>query len=69
MELEIDLLIDDSPLNLLPRSSTASLAATIEHPWNRDVCEEEDILSAGDWHELARLLEPVLAARARSLAR
>jgi uncharacterized protein len=69
VELEIDLLIDDSPLNLLPAIEHGMLAATIEHPWNRDVCEEEDILSASDWQELARLLEPVLAGRARSLAR
>ena len=68
VELEIDLLIDDSPLNLLPAIEHGILAATIEHPWNRDACEEEDILSAGDWHDLAGLLEPVLAGRARSLA-
>jgi len=69
MELQIDLLIDDSPLNLLPAIEHGILAATIEHPWNRDVCEEEDILSATDWHQLARLLEPVLASRPSPLAR
>jgi hypothetical protein len=43
-------------------------AATLLHPWNRDVCEEEGILCAEDWPALAELLEPVLAgAPARPL--
>jgi uncharacterized protein len=69
VELGIDLLIDDSPLNLVPAIEHGILVATIEHPWNRDLCEEEDILGAADWFELARLLEPVLAGAPRSLAR
>jgi hypothetical protein len=68
VELDIDVLIDDSPLNIAAALERGILAATIVHPWNRELCEEEDILCAEDWHELARLLEPVLAARARSLA-
>ena len=35
--------------------------ATILHPWNRELCEEEDIVCASDWPTLARRLEPVLA--------
>ena len=35
--------------------------ATILHPWNRELCEEEDIVSAPDWPTLARRLEPLLA--------
>ena len=38
------------------------------HPWNRDLCEEEDVLCARDWPELERLLEPLLGAEAPSLA-
>jgi uncharacterized protein len=68
VELNIDLLIDDSPINIAAAIEHGILAATIAHPWNRDVREEEDIVSAADWHELATLLEPVLAGRARSLA-
>jgi uncharacterized HAD superfamily protein len=69
VQLDIDLLIDDSPLNIAAAIKHGILAATIVHPWNRDVCEEEDILSAADWHELATLLEPVLTQRPRSLVR
>jgi len=68
-ELEIELLIDDSPHNIAAAIEHGMLAATITHPWNRDVCDEEDIVSAADWHELVRLLEPVIAGRQRSLAR
>jgi uncharacterized protein len=59
-ELEIDLLIDDSPLNLTAALERGMAAATLAHPWNRDVCEEEDVLVAEDWAGLARALEPLL---------
>jgi hypothetical protein len=36
-------------------------AATILHPWNRDLCETEDVICAADWPGLACKLEPVLA--------
>ena len=65
VELDIDLLIDDSPGNLSAALEHGMRAATLVHPWNRDILEEEDILAAEDWSELARLLEPVLAAGAR----
>jgi uncharacterized HAD superfamily protein len=61
-ELEIDVLIDDSPLNLRSAVDSGIVAATLEHPWNADVREEEDIISAADWRELGRALAPVLAA-------
>ena len=59
-ELDIDLLIDDSPQNLADAIAQGMVAATIRHPWNRDICEEEDLISARDWFELGWLLEPVL---------
>lgn len=68
-ELEVDLLIDDCPQNIAAALEHGIRAATIVHPWNRDVCEEEDILGACDWQELARLLEPLLSVRSHSLAR
>jgi uncharacterized protein len=60
-EIGIDLLIDDSPVILMNASEAGITTATIEHPWNRDVCEEEDIMCAPDWPTLARRLEPLLA--------
>ncbi len=59
-ELEIDLLIDDGPLNLAAALERGITAATLRHPWNRDLCEEEDVLCARDWPELEGLLEPLL---------
>jgi 1-acyl-sn-glycerol-3-phosphate acyltransferase len=37
------------------------IAATLVHPWNRELCETEDVICGADWHELARNLAPVLA--------
>ena len=59
-EIAIDVLIDDSPVNLMRAGEAGITAATILHPWNRDLCEEEDIVSAPDWPTLARRLAPVL---------
>ncbi|HWY17946.1 MAG TPA: hypothetical protein VNY27_04455 [Solirubrobacteraceae bacterium] len=59
-ELQIDVLIDDSPLNLTAALERGIAAATLAHPWNRDVCEEEDVLVAADWPGLACALEPLL---------
>lgn len=62
-ELKIDVLIDDSPLNLAAALERKIAVATIAHPWNRDVCEEEDVLVAEDWPGLSRVLEPLLSHR------
>jgi uncharacterized protein len=56
----IDLLIDDSPVNLEAAVDAGLRVATLEHPWNRDICEEEDIVCAPDWPELQRRLAPLL---------
>jgi hypothetical protein len=59
-EIGIDLLIDDSPANLQRAVDAGIRAATIVHPWNRDLCETEDIIAAADWPELERELDRVL---------
>lgn len=61
-ELSIDLLIDDSPLNISAAIDRGIAAATILHPWNAELCEIEDVIGACDWPELGRLLEPLLSA-------
>lgn len=60
VEAGIDLLIDDSPENLARAIAHGIIVATIAHPWNRDLCEEEDVLCGADWDELATLLAPML---------
>ena len=60
-EIGIDILIDDSPVNITRALGAGMIAATLRHPWNEDVCEEEDVICGRDWPELARLLEPVLS--------
>jgi uncharacterized protein len=61
----IELLIDDSPENLLAAIDAGITAATLEHPWNRELCEEEDIVCAPDWPELGRRLAPLLEGSRR----
>src|SRR3954447_9456912 len=59
-EIGIDLLIDDSPVNRQRALDADIRAATLLHPWNRDLCETEDVICAEDWPGLERALEPVL---------
>ena len=59
-EIGIDVLIDDSPENLAGAIDAGITAATLLHPWNRELCETEDVICGEDWAELARNLEPVL---------
>jgi hypothetical protein len=61
VERGVDLLIDDSPMSIRGALEHGIVAATIVHPWNEEICEEEDVISARDWHELAQLLAPVIA--------
>jgi uncharacterized HAD superfamily protein len=65
-EIQIDVLIDDSPTNIARALDAGIVAATLRHPWNLDVCEEEDVVAAEDWAELERGLAPVLAARSNA---
>ena len=62
-ELGIELLIDDSPVNIERALAAGIGVATIVHPWNRELCEAHDVVSAPDWPTLARRLEPLLSGR------
>jgi hypothetical protein len=62
VELEIDILIDDSPLNISAALDRGIATATILHPWNAELCDVEDVIGAHDWIELAQLLTPLLSA-------
>jgi FMN phosphatase YigB (HAD superfamily) len=64
VELEIDVLVDDSPVNLERAREEGIVGATIVHPWNAELVEsEKDIVGGRDWHELRRLLEPIVTGR------
>jgi uncharacterized protein len=60
-EIGIDVLIDDSPRNILRAQEAGIVAATIAHPWNRELCHEEGIVCAEDWPQLGERLAPLLA--------
>jgi FMN phosphatase YigB (HAD superfamily) len=62
VELEIDVLVDDSPVNLTRAREHGIVGATILHPWNADLAGTDGIVAARDWRELRERLEPVLAA-------
>ncbi|MEA2288164.1 MAG: uncharacterized protein QOD55_161 [Solirubrobacteraceae bacterium] len=65
-EIGIDVLVDDSPVNILGALDAGIIPATILHPWNEDVCEDEDVICAADWPELERMLAPLLAGGRRA---
>ena len=60
IELGIELLIDDSPVNLAHAAEAGIATATIRHPWNETAIAPYGVIAARDWPELERLLEPLL---------
>src|SRR2546425_6886912 len=63
VELGIDVLVDDSPVNLLQAADHGIVAATIVHPWNSELVESGRVIGAPDWRALGDSLEPVLRGR------
>jgi beta-phosphoglucomutase-like phosphatase (HAD superfamily) len=59
-ELGIDVLVDDSPVNLAGALEAGMTAATLTHPWNEELCRQGRIVCAPDWPALRRALAPVL---------
>jgi beta-phosphoglucomutase-like phosphatase (HAD superfamily) len=62
-EIGIDLLVDDSPVNLERALEAGMQAATITHPWNRTLLSEQPVVGADDWPALAERLAPLLGGR------
>ena len=62
-ELGIDILVDDSPVNLLRASDEGIVAATIVHPWNFHLVESGRAVGGHDWHDLGEKLAVVLRRR------
>lgn len=63
VEIGIDVLIDDSPVNLLRAAEHGILGATLRHPWTDEVCARDGIVCAGDWWELAGTLADAIDSR------
>jgi uncharacterized HAD superfamily protein len=64
IEIRIDVLIDDKPADLIRAVDAGMTAATLLHPWNAELCAEEDIVCAPDWLGLRRKLDDVFGATA-----
>jgi 5'(3')-deoxyribonucleotidase len=60
VELGIDVLVDDSPVNLERANEAGMLGATILHPWNRQFADRDRVIVGRDWRELRQRLEPCL---------
>jgi uncharacterized HAD superfamily protein len=60
VELGIDVLVDDSPVNLLRARENGIVGATIVHPWNEELAASEGVIGAADWRELRERLAPIL---------
>jgi uncharacterized HAD superfamily protein len=60
VELGIDILVDDSPVNLERARQAGILGATLLHPWNSAFEGQEGVVVAHDWTELRERLEPSL---------
>lgn len=61
VELDVDLLVDDSPINIARAREHGMLAATIVHPWNEQLLDQDGVVGARDWDELAARVDPILA--------
>jgi hypothetical protein len=63
VELGIDVLVDDSPVNLTRAREQGIAGATILQPWNRELAASDGFVGARDWRELRERLAPLLAKR------
>lgn len=60
-EIGIELLIDDSPVNLAHALEAGIAGATLLHPWNRELVDREPaVVAADDWAGLSAALAPWL---------
>ena len=61
VELGIDVLVDDSPVNLIKAKRAGIVGATLIHPWNEEIVASGDAIGAPTWPELREKLDPVLS--------
>ena len=60
VELGIDVLVDDSPVNIAKARAAGMVVATIVHPWNEEIVGTDGVIGAPDWRGLRVALDPVL---------
>ncbi len=60
VELKIDILVDDSPVNMRAALEKGMLAATLVHPWNEALIGEPRVVSAEEWPELEKRVDEAL---------
>ena len=60
VELGIDVLVDDSPVNIAKARAAGIVAATIVHPWNEEIVGTDGVIGAADWKRLKAALDPEL---------
>lgn len=59
-ELGVHVLVDDSPINIVRAREAGITPATIVHPWNVQLVEDDGVIGAADWAGLRAKLDPVL---------
>jgi uncharacterized protein len=59
-ELGVHVLVDDSPINIVRAREAGITPATIVHPWNARLVEDDAVIGAADWAGLRAKLDPVL---------
>ncbi len=62
IELKIDILVDDSPVNMRAALEKGMLAATLVHPWNEALIAEPGVIGAREWPELEAKVNEALGA-------
>ena len=60
VDLGIDVLVDDSPVNIARAREAGIVPATIIHPWNEELVRSDGVIGAPDWKGLKAQLDPVL---------
>ncbi len=64
VELNIDVLVDDSPVNMRRALEEGMLAATLIHPWNEPLRGEDGVIAADNWADLERRVNEALMPEA-----
>jgi hypothetical protein len=60
VEIGIDLLVDDSPVNIRAARENGILAATLIHPWNEELISEPGVFAAKEWPDLEQRVNEAL---------